>query len=108
MLAVVAALVLTVGACSKPATSEKEKSQPPARKAHEFKGTVERVDLAAKNFTVNGENVEGWMPAMQMLYLADPPDILSRIRAGDRISATVYDQDFSTLHDVKIAGPAKD
>lgn len=36
-------------------------------RTHEFHGTVEAVDPAARTVTVKGENVEGWMGAMTMV-----------------------------------------
>jgi len=69
-----------------------------------FRGKVEQVDTKAKTLTVNGENVEGWMGAMTMTYSADKPDVYDKVKAGDQISAKVFDGDFSTLHDVQVVG----
>ena len=97
-LAVVVAMLLAV--CLSSAAAQGEK------KEHAFRGKVEKVDPKAKTLTVNGENVEGWMSAMTMTYAVDKEDVLTKVKAGDQITAKVYDGDFKTLHDVQVA-PAK-
>src|SRR5712675_2904573 len=115
-LSIVATVGFTVAlaACSpEPAKTEPAKTQPapaaqatPAasaeKKEHVFRGKVEHVDAQAKTLTVNGENVEGWMSAMTMTYSADKPDVIDKVKAGDQITAKVFDGDFATLHDVQI------
>lgn len=75
---------------------------PPAGKEHVFRGKVSSVDPATKTMTVDGENVEGWMSAMTMTYSPDKPDVIDKVKAGDQITAKVFDGDFRTLHDVQI------
>jgi Cu/Ag efflux protein CusF len=75
------------------------------RKEHTFRGKIEKVDPKAKTLVVNGENVEGWMAAMTMTYSVDKEDVLAKVKAGDQITARVYDGDFRTLHDVKLVPP---
>lgn len=103
--------VVTLAACGQePAKTEPPKTQaapaaPAAsaeKKEHVFKGKVEKVDPQAKTLTVDGENVEGWMSAMTMTYSADKPDVYDTVKAGDQITAKVYDGDFATLHDVQV------
>ena len=74
-----------------------------AKKEHIFRGKVEKIDINAKTFTVNGQKVEGWMEAMTMVYVPDKEDVLKRVKVGDEITAKVYDGDFRTLHDVQVA-----
>jgi len=81
---------------------------PPAdRKEHAFKGKVEKVDEKTKMITVNNENIPGWMMSMTMTYKVDKPEALKGVKAGDNITAKVYDGDFQTLYDVKVAPPPK-
>jgi Cu/Ag efflux protein CusF len=92
------------------AYAEQNKSAAPAaKKEYVFKGKVEKIDLANKTFTVNGQKVEGWMDAMTMSYAPDKEDVLKKVKVGDQITAKVYDGDFRTLHDVQVvAAPAAD
>ena len=90
--------------------AEQNKNAAPAgKKEYVFKGKVEKIDLANKTFTVNGQKVEGWMDAMTMSYAPDKEDVLKKVKVGDQITAKVYDGDFRTLHDVQVvAAPAAD
>ena len=90
------------------AFAQQTKNAPPSeKKEHVFKGKVEKVDPNAKTFTVNGENVEGWMGAMTMVYVPDKEEVLKQVKVGDQITAKVYDGDFRTLHDVHVVPAAK-
>ena len=83
---------------------------PPAgKKDHAFKGKIEKVDPKTKMVTVNNENIPGWMNSMTMVYHVDKPSegALANLKPGDQITATVYDGDFQTLYNVKVAPPAK-
>jgi Cu/Ag efflux protein CusF len=82
-------------------------AQPSGKKEHAFRGKVERVDAKAKTLTVNGENVPGWMAPMTMSYSVDKEDVLTKVKAGDTITAKVYDGDVKTLYDVQIAAAQK-
>jgi len=80
---------------------------PAARKEHAFKGKVESVNEKGKMITVNNENIPGWMPSMTMTYKVDKEAVLKTVKAGDSITATVYDGDLQTLYNIKVAPPAK-
>jgi Cu/Ag efflux protein CusF len=81
------------------------KTAPKGKKEFVFKGKVEKIDLSNKTFTVNGQNVEGWMAAMSMNYTPDKEDVLKRVKVGDEITAKVYDGDYRTLYDIQITPP---
>ena len=70
-----------------------------AKKPLTFHGKVESV--SSDGLTVNGEKVEGWMDAMTMKYKVDDPKVLKQVKAGDKITATVYEGDMS-LHKVQV------
>ncbi len=95
LIPILAAVVLMAAACLGQSSANK--------KAYTFHGKVEAVHKDAKNLTVNGEKVEGWMDAMTMNYKVDDPSILDKVKPGDQIMATVYDGDYS-LHKVQIMG----
>ena len=78
-------------------------AQAAVKKPHPFRGKVEKVDPAAKALTVAGEDVQGWMGAMTMVYEVDKPEALAGIAVGDQITATVYEGDFRTLHDIAVS-----
>lgn len=80
-------------------------AQQTGKKEYTFRGKVEKVDARAKKLTVNGEKVDGWMAAMTMNYAVDKEDVLKKVKAGDQITAKVYDGDFMTLHDVQLVPP---
>jgi len=82
-------------------------AQPKGKKSYAFRGKVEKVDMATKKLTVANEAIEGWMGAMTMGYSVDKADeVLKVVKAGDQITATVYDGDY-TLYEVKVAPPGK-
>src|SRR5262249_31054932 len=93
-------LLLSVWFC------RQSKTTPARKKEHVFKGKVEKIDVANKTFTVNGQKVEGWMDAMTMSYIPDKEDVLKKLKVSDEITAKVYDGDFRTLYDIQVV-PAK-
>jgi hypothetical protein len=81
---------------------------PPAEAEREplaFTGTVERVDTVGRLVMVANDDVPGWMSPMSMAYQIDRPEMLSRLQPGDRVRATVYAGDFSTLYAIEVVQP---
>ncbi|HYL15819.1 MAG TPA: TolC family protein [Terriglobales bacterium] len=76
-------------------------AQPAAKKEYLFHGKVEQVDPATKRLTVHSEPIEGWMGAMTMGFAVDNDAVFDRVKAGDQITAKVYEGDL-TLHDVQV------
>ncbi len=76
-----------------------------SKKEFTFHGKVEKVDASEKTLAVNNEAIPGWMNSMTMTYTVDKPDVLKSIKAGDQITAKVYEGDFKTLYDVKVVPP---
>jgi Cu/Ag efflux protein CusF len=80
-------------------------AQPKGKKSYTFRGKVEKVDTATNRLTVSNEKIEGWMDAMTMQYAVDKAaEVVKRVKAGDQITATVYDGDF-TLYNVQVVPP---
>jgi cobalt-zinc-cadmium efflux system outer membrane protein len=74
------------------------------KKSFTFRGKVEQVNGTVKRITVHSEPVEGWMGEMTMGFAVDNDAVFNRVKAGDRITAKVYEGDF-TLHDVQVVPP---
>ncbi len=68
-------------------------------KPHTLTGKV--TEVSKDKLTVNHGEVKGYMGAMTMSYKVDKPAILTKLKAGDEIQATVYDADY-TLYNVQV------
>ncbi len=80
-------------------------AQPTGKKSFPFRGKVEQVNVTTKRLTVSHENVEGWMGGMTMAYAVDKAEeVVTRVKAGDQISAKVYEGDY-TLYEVQVFAP---
>jgi len=77
---VAAAVLLT--ACAKP--------QP--TKTYQMRGEVINVDAAGHVATIKHEEIPGFMSAMTMGYPVKDQAELSKMKAGEKITATLYQQ----------------
>jgi Cu/Ag efflux protein CusF len=98
-----ASIVIALWALAAPATSA---AQPAGKKVYTFHGKIESIDANTRTVSVSNENIPGWMAAMTMTYKVEPPNVVATLKAGDRITATVYDGDFATLYAVRVANDA--
>jgi outer membrane protein, heavy metal efflux system len=71
------------------------------KKSFTFRGKVEQVNGTTKRLTVHSEPIEGWMGEMTMGFAIDNDAVFNRVKAGDQITAKVYEGDL-TLHDVQV------
>src|SRR5712671_4697077 len=81
-------------------------AQQSGKKAYTFRGKVEKMDTSPKPLTVTNEPIEGWMGTMTMAYGVDKPEALRLVKVGDRITAKVYEGDF-TLYEVQVVSQQK-
>jgi Cu/Ag efflux protein CusF len=82
-----------------------QSSEKSSKKSYTLRGKVEEVNAKGKTLTVNHETVAGWMEAMTMVYSVDGEEVFKSVKPGDKITATVYDGDY-TLHNVQVVPPA--
>jgi cobalt-zinc-cadmium efflux system outer membrane protein len=71
------------------------------KKSYMLRGTVEQVNTTTKRLSVANEPIPGGMGAMTMNYSVDKEEVLGRVKAGDHITAKMYEGDM-TLYDVQI------
>jgi Cu/Ag efflux protein CusF len=102
-LILAAALVVAFPLVAQQIASTAVQAGSTAKKSFTLRGVVEGVDAKAGRVTVNHEKVEGWMGAMTMAYAVDKPEELPKLKVGDRIEATVY-QDEYKLYNIKVTG----
>lgn len=76
-------------------------AQPSERKSSTLRGTVEQVNISARRLTVANEPVPGGMGAMTMNYAVDKDEVLGRVKAGDRITAKMFEGEM-TLYEVQV------
>lgn len=99
------AMAVSILVCSTLIPVYAQDAQNNVRKSFAFTGKVDAVDAAAKRLTVTNEPIEGWMGAMTMSYAVKNEDVFDRVRAGDRVTAKVFEGDL-TLYDVQVVSAA--
>lgn len=68
-----------------------------------MRGVVMKVDAANKSATIDAEKIEGWMEPMTMEYPVANPDDLSKLKPGNKITATVNVRDLNySLSNIQI------
>lgn len=93
------ALVLLVSAA--PAARLPAQGGTNGKKPIAFSGRVESVDLELHTVAVKHGPIPGYLPAMTNDYPVDNKALLSSLKPGDEIIATVYVGD-PMLHDVRV------
>ena len=71
------------------------------KKSYTLHGKIEAVKEADQKVTVKHDKIEGYMGAMTMDYKVDDAAALKKLKTGDEITATLYEDDF-TLYNVKV------
>jgi Cu/Ag efflux protein CusF len=77
----------------------------PGAKSFTLTGKV--TEVGKDRLTVNHPAIPGYMAAMTMPYKVDKPEVLARVKAGDQIEATVYENDY-TLYNLRVINPPAD
>jgi Cu/Ag efflux protein CusF len=89
-------LVLCLQGCqgSDPAPAPENAPQIGAAPVQEYQlnGEIVSVDAEKKTAVIKHEEIAGFMAAMTMSYPIPEQADIDKIKAGDRITATVYDQ----------------
>src|SRR5690348_16283881 len=70
-------------------------------KTYTLKGTIQTVNEFAQTVTVRQERIAGYAEARVMTYKVHDPAILEKLGEGDRIVATIREND-ATLYDVRV------
>ncbi len=76
-------------------------------KRYQLTGRVVAIDKPNKSLTVDGDEIPGFMSAMQMPYNVKDPSLMDKLSPGDKISADVVVKgDESWLENIKVTQPA--
>jgi protein SCO1/2 len=110
-LAIALTCVSALTSCTKksPETNTQTTQQQPdaSVKHYQLTGRVIAVDKPNKSLTVDGDEIPGFMSAMQMPYDVKDPGLMEKLAPGDKISADVVVKgDDSWLENIKVTQPA--
>ena len=103
-LAFITTAFLFLAACShsKPATTTDA-----GLKRYHLTGSVVAIDKPNKSLTVDGDEIPGFMSAMEMPYDVKDASLLDKLAVGDKIAADiVVKDDQSWLENIKVVQPS--
>ena len=70
------------------------------KKSYTLHGTIQAVKGSEQKVTVKHDKIEGYMGAMTMDYKVADLDMLKKLKTGDEITATFYEDDY-TLYNIR-------
>jgi Cu/Ag efflux protein CusF len=71
------------------------------KKSYTLHGTIQAVKGGEQKVTVKHDKIEGYMGAMTMDYKVADADMLQKLKTGDEITATLYEDDY-TLYNIHL------
>lgn len=71
------------------------------KKSYTLHGTIQAVKDSQKRVTVKHDKIEGYMGAMTMDYGVPDEAMLKKLKAGDEIAATIYEDEYN-LYDIRV------
>lgn len=99
-------LILSFSLTSLVACSSSKQREANLKRYH-LTGRVIAIDKANKSLTVDGDEIPGFMSAMQMPYDVKDASLLDKLAPGDKITADiVVSGEDSWLENIKVTGPA--
>jgi protein SCO1/2 len=110
-LAIALVCLFGLASCNKknPETNTQTTQQQPnaGGKRYQLTGRVIALDKPNKSLTVDGDEIPGFMSAMQMPYDVKDPSLMDKLSPGDKISADVVVKgDESWLENIRVTQPA--
>jgi protein SCO1 len=71
------------------------------KKSFTLHGTIQAVKGQEQKVTVKHDKIEGYMGAMTMDYKVADADMLKKLKTGDEITATIYEDEY-TLYNIRL------